>query len=531
MTNGKFDRRRFLSITGLGAAGALLAQQIPRPMPPDLGPAPAPAPPPFELEEMTVGEMQEAMRSGRLTARSLAEAYLGRIDVIDKKGPAINAIIEINPDAVAIAEEMDRERKVKGPRGPLHGIPVLIKDNIDTADRMRTSAGSLALAESIAPRDSFVAQRLRESGAVIIGKTNLSEWANFRSTKSTSGWSARGGQTKNPYMLDRNPCGSSSGTGAGIAANLAAAGVGTETDGSVVCPSSACGLVGIKPTLGLISGAGIVPIAHSQDTAGPMCRTVTDAAILLSALAQKRTDYTKVLEPNGLRGARIGVARKYFGITDATDALMKEALDTIKRLGATIIDPADMKTSGKYDDTEQEVLLYEFKADVNKYLAALPPNVKTRTLADLIKFNEEHRDREMPYFGQELFKRAQKKGPLTSEKYRKALARNHRMSRAEGIDAVLKKHKLDGLIAPTGGPVWPTDLINGDHYTGGYSTASAVAGYPHITVPAGLAFGLPVGLSFFAGAWSEPTLIKFAYAFEQATRARKKPGFAATVTL
>jgi amidase len=332
-------------------------------------------------------------------------------------------------------------------------------------------------------------------------------------------------------VLDRNPCGSSSGTGAAVAANLAAAGVGTETDGSVVCPSSACGLVGIKPTLGLISGAGIVPIAHSQDTAGPMCRTVTDAAILLGVLSEKGVDYTKSLDANGLKEARIGVARHYFGITDATDAVMKEAIAAIKHLGATIVDPADMATSGKYDDSEQEVLLYEFKTDINKYLAGLGLNVRTRTLADLIKFNEENRDREMPYFGQELFEKAQKKGPLTEEKYRKALARNHRLSRSEGIDAVLKKHKLDALIAPTGGPVWPTDLINGDHYTGGYSTASAVAGYPHITVPAGQAFGLPVGLSFFAGAWSEAKLIKFAYAFEQATKGRRKPGFMAGVRL
>jgi len=513
------DRRTFLTITGLGAAGAVLARQTSQT---------AAAPPAFDLDEITLGELQEGLRSGRLTSRAVTEAYLARIDAIDKRGPAINAVIEINPDALAIAQEMDR---ASTRRGALHGIPVLIKDNIDTADRMHTSAGSLALADSIAPRDSAVAKKLREAGAVIIGKTNLSEWANFRSTHSTSGWSGRGGQTKNPYVLDRNPCGSSSGTGAAIAANLAAAGVGTETDGSVVCPSSACGLVGIKPTLGLISGAGIVPIAHSQDTAGPMCRTVTDAAILLGALSEKPRDDTKSLDADGLRGARIGVARKYFGINDSTDALMKHAIDVIKQLGATIIDPADMATSGKYDETEQEVLLFEFKHDLNQYLGRLGLNVKTRTLADLIKFNEQNRDREMPYFGQELFEKAEKKGPLTEEKYKKALARNHRMSRTEGIDAVLKKHKLDAIIAPTGGPVWPTDLINGDHYTGGYSTASAVAGYPHITVPAGLAFGLPVGLSFFAGAWSEPTLIKFAYAFEQATKARKRPAFLPAVRL
>jgi amidase len=525
------DRRGFLTVTGLGAAGALLRQQTPQPMPPDHGPAPNAAPPPFELEEMTVGDLQDGLRSGRFSAHSLTQAYLERIDAIDKRGPAINAVIEINPDALSIADAIDRERKEKSAGGPLQGIPVLIKDNIETGDRMHTTAGSLALADSIAARDSAVAKKLRDAGAIIIGKTNLSEWANFRSTHSTSGWSGRGGQTRNPYVLDRNPCGSSSGTGAGIAANLAAVGVGTETDGSVVCPSSASGLVGIKPTLGLIRGAGIIPIAHSQDTAGPMCRTVTDAAILLGALAEKQMDYTRSLDPNGLHGARIGVARKFFGINDSTDALMKQAIEAIQHLGATIVDPADMATTGKYDDSEQEVLLYEFKTDLNKYLAGLGLNVKTRTLADLIKFNEENRDREMPYFGQELFEKAQKKGPLSEEKYKKALAKNHRMSRAEGIDAVLKKHKLDALIAPTGGPVWPTDLINGDHYTGGYSTASAVAGYPHITLPAGQAFGLPVGLSFFAGAWSEPKLIRFAYAFEQETKARKKPGFAPMVRL
>jgi amidase len=521
------DRRGFLALTGLGTAGLFAAQQTPRPMPPEHGPAPNAAPPPFELDEITVGELQEGLRSGRFTARKLAEAYLGRIEAIDKRGPAINAVIEINPDALAIADAADRAPA----SGPLHGIPVLIKDNIETADRMRTSAGSLALADSIAAHDSGVAKKLRQAGAVIIGKTNLSEWANFRSTHSTSGWSGRGGQTRNPYVLDRNPCGSSSGTGAGIAANLAAVGVGTETDGSVVCPSSASGLVGIKPTLGLISGAGIIPIAHSQDTAGPMCRTVTDAAILLGALAEKPADFTKSLDRDGLKGARIGVARKFFGFNDATDAVMKEAIAAIKHLGATIVDPADMATTGKYDDSELDVLLYEFKTDINKYLAGLGLNVKTRTLADLIKFNEENRDREMPFFGQELFERAQKKGPLTDEKYQKALAKNHTMSRTEGIDAVIRKHKLDALIAPTGGPVWPTDLINGDHFTGGYSTPSAVAGYAHVTVPAGQAFGLPVGISFFAGAWSEPKLIRFAYAFEQETKARRKPAFLPSIRL
>ncbi len=537
-----FDRRRFLELTTLGTAmviGAPLTSAAARS---EQVEAAAKTVPPFELEEITMTELQEGMKSGRFTAQSLTDSYLARIDAIDKRGPAINAVIEINPDAQAIAVALDRERKEKGPRGPLHGIPVLIKDNIDTADRMHTTAGSLALAENIALHDAHVARRLRDAGAVILGKTNLSEWANFRSSHSTSGWSGRGGQTHNPYVLDRNCCGSSSGTGAGIAANLAAIGVGTETDGSIVCPSSASALVGIKPTLGLISRSGIIPIAHSQDTAGPMARTVTDAAILLGALAgvdesdritlKSRTkgaaDYTKFLDPNGLRGARIGVGRKFFGFNDHVDRLMKEAIEVIRGLGATIVDPADMATTGKYDDTEMEVLLYEFKADLNQYLSGLSPSVGSRTLADLIRFNEEHRDREMPYFGQELFTKAEKKGPLTSKKYLAALAKNHRMSRKEGIDAVLAKHKLDAVIAPTGGPVWVTDLINGDHFTGGYSTASAVSGYPHITVPAGMAFGLPVGLSFFAGAWSEPALIKFAYAFEQAAKGRQKPRFLAT---
>jgi Asp-tRNAAsn/Glu-tRNAGln amidotransferase A subunit and related amidases len=534
--NKGINRRGFLGYAALGSALAL-AKPLRA-----VAQAPAPAAVMPELEEITLGELQDGMKSGRWTARSIAEGYLGRIEAIDKHGPAVNSIIELNPDALAIADAMDLERKAGHVRGPMHGIPIVIKDNIDTADKMRTSAGSLALAENIAARDAFVASRLREAGAVILGKTNLSEWANFRSTHSTSGWSGRGGLTRNPYVLDRNACGSSSGTGTAVAANLAAIGIGTETDGSVVCPSSASGLVGIKPTLGLISRAGIIPIAHSQDTSGPMARTVRDAAILLGVLtgaderdpvtASSRTkghaDYTKFLDADGLKGTRIGVARQYFGFNDATDRLMKEAIELIKNLGATIVDPANIKTNGKFDATENDVLQFEFKTDVNKYLAGTPAAVKSRTLADLIKFNEEHRAQEMPYFGQEIFEQSQKRGPLTEKKYRDALAKNHRMSRTEGIDATMAKHKLDAIIAPTGGPVWAIDLVTGDHFTGGYSSASAVAGYPHITVPAGLAFGLPVGLSFFAGAWSEPSLIKFAYAFEQAAKGRQKPKFLAT---
>jgi len=529
------NRRHFLELAALGSALALA-----KPLSAVAQTTPAAATP--ELEEITLDGLQDGMKSGRWTARSIAEGYLGRIDAIDKHGPSINSIIELNPEALAIADAMDRERKAGHVRGPLHGIPVVIKDNIDTADRMATSAGSLALAENHAARDAFVVARLREAGAVILGKTNLSEWANFRSTHSTSGWSGRGGLTHNPYVLDRNACGSSSGTGAAVAANLAAIGIGTETDGSVVCPSSASGLVGIKPTLGLISRAGIIPIAHSQDTSGPMARTVRDAAILLGILtgADERDpitkvsrtkghdDYTRFLDADGLKGARIGVARQYFGFNDATDRLMKDAIALIKSLGATIVDPADIKTNGKFDATENDVLQYEFKTDINKYLAGAPAAVKSRTLADLIKFNEEHRAQEMPYFGQEIFEQSEKRGPLSEKKYRDALAKNHRLARTEGIDATLAKHKVDAIIAPTGGPVWATDLVTGDHFTGGYSSASAVAGYPHITLPAGLAFGLPVGISFFAGAWSEPALIKYAYAFEQGSKARQRPRFLAT---
>ena len=499
----------------------------------------------FELDETTISALQEGMRSGRYTARSIAEMYLARMDAIDKAGPAINAVIERNPDALRIAEERDTERKSGRVRGPLHGIPVLIKDNIDTADRMRTSAGSLALAESIAPRDSFIVARMREAGAVILGKTNLSEWANFRSTHSTSGWSGRGGQTKNPYVLDRNPCGSSSGTGSSISANLATVGVGTETDGSIVCPSSTNGLVGIKPTLGLVSRSGIIPISHSQDTAGPMARTVTDAALLLavlsgvdsrdSATADSRgkavADYTSVLKPDALKGARIGVSRNFFGFSDSVDRVMDEAIAAMKSAGATIVDPANITTASKLGDAEGDVLNFEFKADLNAYLAALGPAAPHKTLADLIAFNEQNRDREMPYFGQEQFIQAQAKGPLTSPAYKAARDKCVRLSRTQGIDATLAKYRLTAIVAPTGGPAWPTDLLNGDHFTGGSSTPAAVAGYPSVTVPAGFIHGLPVGISFIGGQWSDAKLVGLAYAFEQATKIRRAPRFEPTVRL
>lgn len=494
----------------------------------------------FELDEVTIDDLQSGMKSGKYTSRSITEKYLQRIEEVDKQGPAVNALIEINPDALQIADSLDRERKEKGARGPLHGIPILIKDNIDTADKMMTTAGSLALVGAPKPpKDSFVALKLRQAGAVILGKTNLSEWANIRSNHSTSGWSGRGGLTRNPYALDRNPCGSSSGTGAGVSANLAAVGIGTETDGSIVCPSSANGLAGIKPTVGLVSRAGIIPISHSQDGAGPMCRTLRDAAILLGALTgvdpddpytndsqgKSYTDYVQFLDPNGLKGARIGVARKYFGFSDAVDGIMSEAIDVMKKQGATIVDPADIETFGKFDDTETLVLQYELKADIEKYLARLGPSCPMKNLADLIEFNNKNAQKEMPYFGQDMFLKSEEKGPLTSREYIDALEKNHRLARVEGIDALMDKSQLDAIVAPTGGAAWITDLVNGDHFAGGSSNAAAVAGYPNINLTAGWMFGLPVGISFFGRAWSEPKLLKIAYAFEQATQLRKPPKF------
>jgi amidase len=500
---------------------------------------------PFELDERTLTDLQGDLASGKLTARSLAERYLSRIAEIDKHGPALNSVIELNPDALAQADALDRERKEKGPQGPLHGIPVLIKDNIDTSDRMATTAGSLALVGSKPPRDAFIVRRLRQAGAVLLGKSNLSEWANIRSSSSTSGWSGRGGLTRNPYILDRNTSGSSSGSAAGVAANLCAYALGTETDGSIVSPSSVNGIVGFKPTLGLVSRSGIIPIAHSQDTAGPMARTVRDVAQVLGALAgvdpddpataagrgKALADYTVCLDPKGLRGTRLGVVRKFAGFNDAVDAVLEEALRVLKREGATVIDPAEIETAGKFDDSELTVLLYELKADLNAYLANLGVQTPVRSLKEIIDFNNAHKGQEMPYFGQDLFLKAEAKGPLTSKEYVEALAKNHQLSRQEGIDAVLEKHKLDALVAPTGGPAWLTDLVNGDNTKGGCSTPAAVAGYPHITVPAGFVFGLPVGLSFFGRAWSEPTLLKLAYAYEQATRLRQPPRFLSSARL
>ena len=493
----------------------------------------------FALQEISIAELQQRMSTGVLTSHVVVQEYLDRIAAIDKSGPAINAITEINPDALAIADQLDTERKNGNVRGPLHGIPILIKDNLDTADKMHTTAGSLALADSIAAKDSTVVAKLRAAGAVILGKTNLSEWANARSQHSTSGWSARGGQTKNPYALDRNPCGSSSGTGAAIAANLAVAGIGTETDGSIVCPSSTNGLVGIKPTLGLISRAGIIPIAHSQDTAGVMARSVADAAALLAAIAgsDPRDPPTEAharfhsndaiaLDVNALKGKRIGIVRKLAGISPESDAILAENIAAMKTAGATIVDPVDLPNLGNYDDAESLVLSFEFKHDLNGYLSALPESSNApRSLKDLIAFNERERAREMPWFGQELLIQSQARGDLSDKIYRDALAKSKLLSGPLGVDAALKKYNLDALVAPTGGPAWVTDWIDGDHSVGGSSSPAAVAGYPDITVPAGFIHGLPVGLSFFGAAWSEPALIRIAYAFEQTTHARKPPRF------
>lgn len=521
-------RRHFLSLGATAAAGVAIPNRIGDDRPDDelAAATHAESPPPFELDEVTVMQLQEGMQSGKWSAERLAELYLWRIEQVDRRGPNLNAVLEVNPDALGIAAERDAERRAGRVRGPMHGVPVLIKDNIDTADRMLTSAGSLALLTH-APRDAFIVRRMREAGAVIIGKTNLSEWANFRSTRSSSGWSARGGQTKNPFALDRNPCGSSAGTGAAISANLAAVGVGTETDGSIVCPSNACGLVGFKPTIGMVSRSGIVPIAHSQDTAGPMARTVGDAVTLLGALAaadpddaataassgRVPSDWSAALASASLRGKRLGVAREMFGFNPHVDEVLERALAALRDGGAVLID-IELPTRNQFGDSEFEVLLYEFKADLETYLAARGAAAPYKTLAQLIEFNERNRTREMPYFGQEIFEMAVEKGPLTDKAYRDALAKNHRLARTEGIDRAVQTHRIDAIVAPTGGPAWPIDLINGDHFGGGSSAMAAVAGYPNITVPAGLVFGLPVGLSFFGPAWSEPALIGLARGFE-----------------
>ncbi len=499
-----------------------------------------------EIEEATVAWLGAAMAGGRLTALRITEMYLERIAALNEAGPELRAVIETNPDALAIAEALDRERAASGPRGPLHGIPVLLKDNIDTADQMLTTAGSLALADSRPARDATVAERLRAAGAVLLGKANMSEWANFRASHSSSGWSGRGGQARNPYALDRTPCGSSSGSATAVTANLAAVSLGTETNGSILCPGHINGVVGIKPTVGLTSRAGVIPISHTQDTVGPFGRTVADAAAVLGALTgvdprdaateasagRSFTDYTQFLDAEALRGARIGIAREtFFGYSEKTDPIAEAAIAALKACGAEVIDPADLPSARALDEShaELDVLLYEFKADLNAYLAARGPEGAVRSLEDLIAFNEAHTGEELLYFGQDLLVASQAKGPLTDEAYQYALAEIQRLSRAEGIDAVMERHQLDALFMPTGGPAWLIDWVNGDARGGGSSSGpAALAGYPAITVPAGLVSGLPIGVTFMGRAFSEPRLIALAYAFEQATQARVRPSFAAS---
>jgi amidase len=493
------------------------------------------------LDEFTLHELGEGLRSGRWSTRSLTELYLERIESLNMRGPELRAVIETNPDALEIADRLDVARREGDEVGPLHGIPILLKDNIGTHDRMTTTAGSYALEGSIPAADSAVAARLRAAGAVLLGKANLSEWANFRSTRSSSGWSARGGQCRNPYFLDRNPCGSSSGSAAAVSANLAAAAIGTETDGSVVCPSHACGIVGIKPTVGLISRTGIIPLSHTQDTAGPMARTVRDAALILGSLTgvdpsdpatsasadRALGSYTGFLDPAGLRGARIGVARAYAGFHDRVDGLFEDALDVMRTEGAEIIDPANPGSIRDMGAPEWEVLLYEFKADLNLYLSRLGPGAPVRSLQEVIEFNEREAARQMPWFGQEILLLAQEKGPLTEKTYLEALASARTLAGEQGIDEIMARYRLDALVAPTGGPAWVTDLVNGDHFAGSSSEPAAIAGYPNVTVPGGFVHGLPVGLSFFGRAWSEPVLLRIAYAFEQATLHRRAPAFLA----
>ncbi|RPI22846.1 MAG: amidase [Acidobacteria bacterium] len=532
--NNQVDRRGFIGSVAAGGIGLQASaragdRQISRSKP-------------FRLEETTITDLQKKMQAGELSAESITKLYLDRIKDLD---PHLQAIIELNPEALGIAKALDQERKAKGPRGPLHGIPVVLKDNIDTHDKMTTTAGSLALEGSVPARDAFVAGKLRNAGAVLLAKANLSEWANFRSDNSSSGWSGRGGQCRNPYALDRNPCGSSSGSAVAVSANLCAVAVGTETNGSIMCPSNANGIVGIKPTVGLVSRSGIIPIAHTQDTAGPMARTVADAAILLGAMAgvdtadkataasqeRGRSDYTPFLDPGGLKGARIGVAREFLGFHPEVDRLMNEAVALLKKEGAILVDPVEIPERRELGRHSFQVLLYEFKADLNAYLASLGPGARVRNLEELIRFNDEHRDREMPYFGQEIFIKAQEKGPLTTQEYLDSLEKCRVLSREKGIDRVMEEKKLDALVAPTGGPAWLIDLVNGDSSSGGSSSPAAVAGYPNITVPMGYFRGLPVGISFFGRAWSEPALIKIAYSFEQAGKVRKPPQLLTTVAL
>jgi len=528
------SRREFAELTSLAVAGALLPR------------LPLRAPQAFALEETTIAQVQDAMKAGRLTSRAITQAYLDRIVALDRQGPSLRAVLEANPDALTIADGLDAERRRGKVRGPLHGIPVIVKDNIDTHDKMQTTAGSLALEGNIAVRDAFIVERLRAAGAVVLAKANLSEWANFRSSRSSSGWSGRGRQCRNPYVLDRTPSGSSSGSAVSVSANLCAVAIGTETDGSIISPANACGIVGLKPTVGLVSRAGIIPIAHSQDTAGPMSRSVADAAALLTAIAgvdprdpatadaqgHVAKDYTAFLDPNGLKGARIGVQART-GNNPIVDKVLEQAIAVLKAQGAEVVDPAPIETAGQLGTNERDVLQYEFKADLNAYLATMPANVKARTLADLIAWNAANEDREMPFFGQETFIASQARGPLTDQAYLDARAKCVDLTRAKGIDATMDKNKLDAMLGPSGGIASLVDLAGGGGGGGGPGSSQfpAVSGYPHITVPAGFHYGLPLGVSFFGRAWSEPVLIRLAYAFEQATKARKAPEFIPTISL
>ncbi|MGH9214383.1 MAG: amidase [Acidimicrobiales bacterium] len=545
MNDSSLARREFLQA---GAAAALASPLAATALgaSPVGATAPAPARHGRDIEEATIAELQADMADGRLTARGLVRRYLDRIRQIDRRGPRLNSVIELNPDAESIARDLDRERRQGRVRGPLHGIPILLKDNIDTADRMMTTAGSLALAGPAPAQEATVAARLRAAGAVVLGKTNLSEWANFRSTHSSSGWSGRGGQTRNPYVLDRNPCGSSSGSGAAASANLCAAAVGTETDGSIVCPAGANGVVGLKPTVGLTSRAGVVPIAHSQDTVGPHGRTVADAAAVLGALASTQadprdpattehrdqvfSDYAQFVDPDGLAGARIGVARAgVTGYSEETDRVFDAGIEAMRDAGAVVVDPADIPTIDQVNAGSEEVtvLVFEFLRDLDAYLATRS-GVPIATLADAVAFNQEHADEELKWFGQEWFELAAS-DPFSEAEYQAALAEARRIGGPDGIDAVLGQHRLDAIVAPTGSPAWPTDLVNGDHFLGGSSAPAAIAGYPLISVPAGDAFGLPVGVTFMGSAFSEPTLIRLASGFEHVTAARRKPDFVPTL--